>query len=125
MKWGRRHKYNAVATVVDGIRFPSKTEARHYCALKALQDRGEISDLKRQVRFPLVVNGELICTYVADFTYREPGKALRIADDAKGYETAEFKLKAKLFRALERDHELRISKKPAKVRPMKAIRKAA
>ncbi len=92
-----KNKYGAVPTVVDGRRFASKKEAKRYGELKLLQQAGKISDLVCQVRFPLTVNEQLVCTYVADFTYFEDGHL--IVEDAKGKRTGEYKLKAKLMKA--------------------------
>ncbi len=50
------------------------------------------------MRFPLRVNSELICTYVADFCYTENGKY--IVEDVKGTRTREYVIKAKLMKAL-------------------------
>jgi hypothetical protein len=95
----RRSKFGNVRTLHDGINFASKREATRYAELKLLERAGEISDLKLQVRFKLAVNGEHICTYVADFTYRD--KAGRsIIEDAKGFETDVFRLKRNLMRAV-------------------------
>lgn len=66
---GKRNKFNAKATWVDGIRFHSRKEARRYVTLKALEAAGEISDLKRQVEYRIAVNGVHVTTYVADATY--------------------------------------------------------
>jgi dsDNA-binding SOS-regulon protein len=66
-------KYGAVRTEVDGISFASKKEARRYSELKLLERAGEIADLQLQPRFPLTVNGVRVCTYVADFQYRDIG----------------------------------------------------
>ena len=38
----KRHKYNAQATVVDGIKFGSKAEARKYVDLRNQQSAGEV-----------------------------------------------------------------------------------
>ena len=94
----------AVPTVVGGITFRSKLEASHYQMLKLRETAGEISDLKRQVRFKLVVNGSLIRTYVMDFTFIEEGQ--QVAWESKGYRTEIFELKEKLFRALYPDWQL-------------------
>ena len=94
----RRSKYGAVKTVVDGITFASAKEARRYSALKLLERAGEIELLTRQPRFPLVVNGQLVCTYVGDFAYHLKD-GTRIVEDVKGFQTEEFKLKRKLVRA--------------------------
>jgi hypothetical protein len=55
------------------MRFDSKAEARQWEVLKLRQRLGEISDLQRQVTFPLEVNGLLVCSYRADMTWRENG----------------------------------------------------
>lgn len=54
--------------------------------------------MQRQVRFPLEVNGVLVCHYVADFVYVEAGR--RVVEDAKGFRTPIYKLKRRLMLAL-------------------------
>jgi hypothetical protein len=94
---------NAQPTEIDGHLFPSKHEAACYQDLLLRQTAGEIEDLRIQVRFPLEVNGVVVTTYVADFTFREGGR-LRVLD-AKGMRTEVYRLKKRLFEAL---HTLRI-----------------
>jgi hypothetical protein len=65
----RKSKYAAIPTIVDGIRFASKKEARRYTELKLLERAGEITCLELQPKFPCVVNGKKVCTYIADFAY--------------------------------------------------------
>lgn len=93
-----RQKYGAQPVIVDGLRFASKKEAARYRELKAWQDAGGIGGLELQPRYPLVVNGEKVGTYVADFRYRRDGEA--ITEDVKGVKTPLYKLKAKLVKAL-------------------------
>lgn len=95
-------KYRAIPTVVDNIRFASKREANRYFELKVLHQVGEISELKVQPRFPLVVRGSKICTYVADFSYRDKS-GLLIVEDVKSQPTMTpaYKIKKKLLQALE------------------------
>lgn len=76
----------------------STKEAKRYTELKLLEKGGFISGLKLQQRFPFVVNGMLICTYVADFVYHD-GKNI-VVEDAKGYRTERYLLNRKLMRAL-------------------------
>jgi len=64
-------KYRNKPTVVDGIRFDSKFEATVYGQLVMRQKAGEIRNLKRQVRFPLLVNNQKVGVLIADFTYEE------------------------------------------------------
>jgi len=94
----KRAKYGAVATVVDGYRFDSKSEARHYEVLRCLERTGQITGLVVHPRFPLVVMGQRVGTYVADMMYTEAGK--QIVVDVKGVRTPLYRLKAKLLRAL-------------------------
>ena len=76
-----RRKFNNVPTVIEGIRFDSKKEARRWVELLALQRAGKLSALRRQVRIPIRVNEIVVCRYVADFVYVEAGQ--RIIEDVK------------------------------------------
>lgn len=95
-------KYRAIPTVVDGVRFASKKEANRYFELKVLHRVGEITDLSVQPKFPLVVNGTKVCTYVADFSYRDKAGRLVVEDvKSKPTMTPAYRLKAKLLLAVE------------------------
>jgi hypothetical protein len=94
------NKYRNVRTEVDGIKFASKREAVRYSQLKLLERAGEIRNLLLQPRYPLVVSGQHVCTYVGDFQYDDEGLGRRITEDAKGVKTKDFIIKAKLFHAL-------------------------
>ena len=93
-------KYGARRTEVDGIMFASAKEARRYSELRLLQRAGEITDLTRQPRYPIVINDVKVCTYVADFSYLEKGAARVTVEDAKGFKTDIFNLKRKLMWAV-------------------------
>jgi len=93
-------KYRAKPITIDGIRFASTKEGNHYRVLKDRLRCGEISDLKLQPRFKLVVLGKKICTYVADFEYIEVATGELITCDVKGVRTREYIIKAKLVKAL-------------------------
>lgn len=92
------NKYSAIKTEVDGIIFDSKREATRYQDLRYRQAAGEISDLKLQVSYPLVVNGVKIATYRADFEYLEGEQ--KITEDAKGCKTPTYRIKKKLMLAI-------------------------
>jgi hypothetical protein len=101
----KRAKYRAVPTVVDGIRFASKKEAKRYSELKLMEKAGQIGPIERQPRYPIIVNRIPICTYVADFRYLAGGKLgdgpIRLTvEDTKGFRTPEYRLKKKLVEAL-------------------------
>ena len=93
-----RAKYRNKKTTVDGKKFDSKAEAQRYLVLKQLQAAGEISGLKRQVRYALVVSGMLICHYVADFVYFD-AEMREVVEDVKGFSTKDYKLKKNLMKA--------------------------
>ncbi len=78
--------------------FDSQKEALRYQELFLLEKGGVISGLKIQVKFPIVVNGCKICTWIADFVYYENGEM--ITEDAKGYKNRVYKLKKKLVEAV-------------------------
>lgn len=108
-----RPKYGNKKVVIGGIKFDSKWESERYLYIKSLETAGRVRGLELQVRFPIVVNGEKICTYVADFVYekeRQDGSWEKIVEDAKGVETPEFKLKKKLMKAVN-GIEIFLSKK--------------
>lgn len=91
------NKYNAKRTFFDGIWFDSKKEAHRYQQLKLMLRAGKISDLELQPRYDIVVNGEKICYYKADFRYIENGEL--VVEDVKGMQTSVYKLKKKLVKA--------------------------
>ena len=96
-----RSKYRAIPTVIDGIRFDSKKEAKRYQDLKLLERAGKIRNLvvdKKCLKYSLDANGVHICNYVADFGYVEDGKL--VIEDAKGFKTPVYKLKKKLMKAI-------------------------
>jgi Protein of unknown function (DUF1064) len=109
-RWRGRGGANFVGRVartpktVDGIRFDSTWELARYVELKARQERGEIALLKVHPRFPFVVNGVGVATYVADFRYVVVGKNVPdvVVEDCKSPWTrdAVYRIKKKLVAAL-------------------------
>ena len=91
-------KYNNVKTMVDGIAFDSKKEAKRYQELKILERGGVISDLDCQVAFELIPKqpGERAVKYIADFRYKDhEGKT--VVEDTKGVKTPVYIIKRKLM----------------------------
>lgn len=101
----RRNKYGAQKVEFEGETFDSKLELARYKELRFLEAAGDIQNLRRQVRFPIEVNGVKICTYVADFCYDEFTQigAAHIVEDVKSPISAKIRdylLKKKLMRAV-------------------------
>ena len=96
-------KYHSEKTFVDGIRFDSKKEARRYIVLKMMEDMGEITGLRRQVKFTLI-NGKRWSdghkhrdtVYIADFVYTENG--VIVVEDVKGFRTDAYRIKRELMK---------------------------
>jgi len=83
--------------------FPSAGELRRYRELQLLQHSGAISDLELQPPFDVVINGEKVFTYRADFKYTRDDQ--RVIEDVKGtlnekYLDPVFKLKRKIVEAV-------------------------
>ena len=95
----RQRKYRNQPITIDGIRFDSQAEARRWQQLKLLERAGVIMELQRQVTFPIAWNGIKICSYRADFVYRETATGEQVIEDVKGMLTPEYRIKAKLMAA--------------------------
>jgi hypothetical protein len=92
-------KYRNEPKEVDGITFDSTKEAERYMVLKNLEQVGEISNLILQHVFPIIIKGQKICEYIADFTYLDKaGK--QIVEDTKGMKTDVYRMKKKLMKAV-------------------------
>jgi hypothetical protein len=90
-----RHKYNAIRTDVDGIKFPSKKEAAYYVQLKQRKAAGEIIQFLRQV--PFYLPGGV--RYVVDFQEFHADGTVHFID-VKGMQTASFRAKKKMVEEL-------------------------
>jgi len=101
MGGGWVNKFSAKKETVDGIVFASRAEARRYGELKMLMAAKVICGLELQPRFDIVINGQKVCTYIADFRYTENGK--EIVEDVKGCKKGSaysmFRIKKKLVKA--------------------------
>lgn len=96
-----RNKYNARSTVVDGMHFPSKLEAAVWAHLKLMEQVWEYREITRypSVKLPGGVTWkiDIACkeSYVDDkqlFCWRP------CYVEVKGVETADYKVKLKLYR---------------------------
>ena len=97
-----RSKYHSKKTVVDGVEFDSRKEARRYSELLLLERAGAITELERQVKYELLpsqrIDGKVVerpVSYVADFQYKQDGKT--VVEDTKGFKTKEYIIKRKLM----------------------------
>lgn len=111
----RKNKYNAHATMLDGRRFDSKSEAHRYQELQMLVQAGHIRDLVLQQEYVLVPDfvdnegkkrGKV--SYVADFTYFDLRTGKTVIEDAKSIATARnatFRVKWRMMQYLFRERD--------------------
>lgn len=97
----RGNKFGAKKTMFEGILFDSKREAEVYRDLKLLERSGRISGFERQRKFELIVNGEIVGIYRADFAFIDHDQDGRFrVVDVKGVVTREFKRVQKIIKAI-------------------------
>jgi hypothetical protein len=81
------NKYHAKKVTFYGETFDSRKEGERWLVLRNLEQRNEIRDLRRQVKYELVpaypAIGLRALTYTADFVYSQGGKT--VVEDVKGY----------------------------------------
>ena len=75
--------------------FASKLEYKHFLLLKAKEQKGDISHLKKQVRIKLGNSKECKVYYVADFVFYDNINQIWVVMDSKGKPTDTFKVKYK------------------------------
>lgn len=90
-KGNKLHAEKVDLTMPDGtlMHFDSKREARRYMDLWLMQRSGEITNLRTQVKYPLLPKQvhpdgtrERAIDYVADFVYEKDGET--VVEDSKG-----------------------------------------
>lgn len=110
-----RNKYKNKKITRDGETFDSIKEYQRWRELKLMERAGEITDLKRQVKFKLLpTEREPVCEmssqgkfkkgkiiergvdYVADFVYKNR-LGFEVVEDVKGVRTREYILKRKMM----------------------------
>jgi hypothetical protein len=98
----RKNKYGNEVVRHEGLTFHSKKELKRWLVLELLLKCGEIKDLRRQVAYPLVVNGVTVSRYTADFVYlTQDGRT--VVEDTKSEATAQdrsYGLRKRLVKAL-------------------------
>ncbi|RKY53754.1 MAG: hypothetical protein DRP93_06060 [Candidatus Neomarinimicrobiota bacterium] len=98
----KANKYGNRKTTIDGYKFDSAAEAKHYTQLKMLLRAGKIQNLVLQPGFVLqeafTLNGKRYqeIKYISDFKYIELDGTVVITD-VKGKITPEYALKKKMF----------------------------
>lgn len=102
----KKSKYQAKKMIFRGETFDSKKEMERYIELLAMEQRGEIKNLARQVRYEVIPRQvksdgkvERAVFYIADMTYQANGET--VVEDVKGYKHSQaynvFSIKRKLM----------------------------
>jgi len=104
-------KYNAKKVTVHNIKFDSIVESQRYVALLEQQRKGKIKDLELQKSFEMVIDGEKICRYIADFSYYTVPDNKYVVEDVKGFKTDVYKIKKKLMKGIFKIEVIEITSK--------------
>jgi hypothetical protein len=108
MPYNKYRVSNKADRTLDGIVFASKLEMNRYSFLKMMESAGKISKLQRQFHFTLVEKFSCqgikyrAVVYKADFSYDNSNRQW-IIEDAKGFETPEYKIKRAML--LSKPHD--------------------
>jgi hypothetical protein len=97
------NKYRAKKTQVGDLIFDSQKEARRWSELLLLQRAREITNLERQVKCSVDVEGIHICNWFADFVYTDLQTGQKVYEDTKSAITRKlpvYRLKKKLVKAV-------------------------
>lgn len=102
------NKFNAIATVVDGIRFPSLKEARRWGELRLLERCGLIRNLRRQVPIRLIGQNGPVKTrtgqhmkLTVDFVYEDSRlNWATVYEDSKGKPTRDYEVRRAVAAAM-------------------------
>lgn len=89
-----KHKFRAIRTELDGIKFASRKEAKRYRELRLLEKSGELLFFLRQVPFHLPANVKYVC----DFLCFWKDETVTV-EDVKGIKTPLYILKKKQVEA--------------------------
>lgn len=98
-------KYRAKKVNTEEGVFDSMREYKRWILLKEREEKGEISNLQRQVTYQVMPrltdeNGKFKyhpIKYVADFVYTDNATGKQIIEDSKGIKTEVYKIKKKLM----------------------------
>ena len=97
-----KSKYRNQKTTLDGFTFDSQKEARRYQELVSQQESGRIRNLELQPKYDLVVDGDRLGYYQADFRYTVVETGAVVTEDVKSpvTKTPQYRIKKKLIKAL-------------------------
>jgi len=99
----KRHKFNAIKTIVNGITFPSKLEASVYSILLLRERAGEIRDIKLQasvvVKEKCETCGDGPIVWKIDFSFIDCQTEDKVYCEAKGAEVSSYKKRKKIWKS--------------------------
>lgn len=109
MTWQQKSYYTSAKTTrgLDGSYYASMFECSYANELYARKQNKEIESYETQFNMPLIVNGQKIATYIADFIIHHLDGTDEVVE-TKGFATPIFRMKWKLVCALY-EHEYKIT----------------
>lgn len=107
MVWNRRplNKYGNRKVTIQGEKYHSASEGMDGLMLADMQKKGEIKELKRQVRYKCYHNGDHITDSLVDFQFVHVKTGTLVWYEHKGFETKDYLIKRRLIEADMKDKE--------------------
>lgn len=100
----KKNKFGAKKTEYKDRVYDSSKEAKRAFELDAMLRAGEILKIEYQPKYEIVVNGQRVANYFADFRVTYSDGHVEV-EDTKGFKTPIYKLKKKLVEAI---HNIKI-----------------
>ncbi len=100
MKIKKILKFKKKPIEVDGIKFASKKEAHRYFILSVTEEMGFIKHLKVHPKWDLIMDGDNLGTYTADFSYIDNRTGRFVVEDLKGCSKRDYKRIKKLMKEI-------------------------
>jgi hypothetical protein len=88
MDFIKKSKYRNQPTIVDGIRFASKKEAKRYHELKILKQSCRVKEFELQKSYKLAGRYRYVCDFFVKWR-----NGTETVEDVKGFKTPVYKLK--------------------------------
>lgn len=104
----KKQKYGNRRFERDGLKWDSEHEYWTWIELKDELRRGNITSLKRQVRFPFYRDDVKVGTFVCDFVITVPGSDQEFMVDAKSAWTCRNQAWRRMVRHVEAEYKCRI-----------------
>ena len=98
----KKNKYGNKIIHADGKKFDSKKEYGRYLELVHMESISKIKHFDCQVKFPILINESVVCSYIADFVITNHDGTMRVEDVKSSFTRTNpvYRIKCKLMKAV-------------------------